>query len=122
MHFTRNLRYSLSTEPLVVCDNNNEKDTAVVDEVCGSQLENRRDTDDKLSVDRELTGAEKTLAEETDIDAEEAPLPDSTADEFSRGVTDLDAAKDDDDEEGLKDKKVNSSTTLIAKTGGICNI
>ncbi|KAK3557583.1 hypothetical protein QTP70_030513, partial [Hemibagrus guttatus] len=53
--------------------------------------------------DRELTGAEKTLAEETDIDAEELPFPDSTVDEFSRGVTDLDAAKEDD--EGLKDTK-----------------
>lgn len=63
-------------------------------------------TDGKLFVDRELTGAEKTLAEETDIDAEEPPVPDSTVDEFSRGVTDLDAAKTDD--EGLKDKKVNS--------------
>uniref|UniRef100_A0A8B9L914 Carboxyl-terminal PDZ ligand of neuronal nitric oxide synthase protein n=1 Tax=Astyanax mexicanus TaxID=7994 RepID=A0A8B9L914_ASTMX len=47
--------------------------------------------------DRELTGAEKTAAEETDIDAEELPLPDSTVDEFSRGVTDLDAAKKEDD-------------------------
>ncbi|XP_051561804.1 carboxyl-terminal PDZ ligand of neuronal nitric oxide synthase protein-like isoform X1 [Myxocyprinus asiaticus] len=45
---------------------------------------------------RELTGAEKPAAEETDIDAEELPLPDSTMDEFSRGVTDLDAAKKED--------------------------
>ncbi|KAK6308854.1 hypothetical protein J4Q44_G00203170 [Coregonus suidteri] len=42
---------------------------------------------------RELTGAEKlVVAVETDIDAEEAPLPlpDSTVEEFNRGVTDLD--------------------------------
>lgn len=42
---------------------------------------------------RELTGAEKSVvAVETDIDAEEAPLPlpDSTVEEFNRGVTDLD--------------------------------
>lgn len=65
--------------------------------------------DDELSADRELTGAEKTLAEETDIDAEELPLPDSAADKFNRGVTDLDAAKEDD--EGLKENKVNSYTT-----------
>ncbi|MCJ8729801.1 hypothetical protein PDJAM_G00110660 [Pangasius djambal] len=61
--------------------------------------------------DRELTGAEKTLAEETDIDAEELPLPDSTVDEFSRGVTDLDAAKKDD--EGLKDKKLCEDTSIL---------
>lgn len=63
-----------------------------------------------MPTDRELTGAEKTLAEETDIDAEELPLPDSTVDEFSRGVTDLDAAKNDD--EDLTDQKVNSCTPL----------
>ncbi|XP_067086876.1 carboxyl-terminal PDZ ligand of neuronal nitric oxide synthase protein-like [Osmerus mordax] len=41
---------------------------------------------------RELTGAEKpAVAVETDIDAEEGALPDSTEDEFNRGVTDLDA-------------------------------
>ncbi|XP_051986590.1 carboxyl-terminal PDZ ligand of neuronal nitric oxide synthase protein-like isoform X2 [Xyrauchen texanus] len=46
---------------------------------------------------RELTGAEKPAAEETDIDAEELPLPDSSMDEVSRGVTDLDAARKEDD-------------------------
>lgn len=51
-----------------------------------------------------MTGAEKTLTEETDIDAEELPVPDSTVDEFNRGVTDLDEAKKDD--EVTKDKKV----------------
>ncbi|XP_046731139.1 carboxyl-terminal PDZ ligand of neuronal nitric oxide synthase protein isoform X2 [Silurus meridionalis] len=61
--------------------------------------------------DRELTGAEKTLAEETDIDAEELPLPDSTVDEFSRGVTDLDAANEDDD--GLKDNKVCEDASIL---------
>lgn len=45
--------------------------------------------------DRELTGAEKPLADETDIDAEELAAPDSTVDEFNRGVTDLDEAKKD---------------------------
>ncbi|KAI5614586.1 carboxyl-terminal PDZ ligand of neuronal nitric oxide synthase protein isoform X1, partial [Silurus asotus] len=61
--------------------------------------------------DRELTGAEKTLAEETDIDAEELPLPDSTVDEFSRGVTDLDAANEEDD--GLKDNKVCEDASIL---------
>uniref|UniRef100_A0A8C4XAC3 PID domain-containing protein n=1 Tax=Erpetoichthys calabaricus TaxID=27687 RepID=A0A8C4XAC3_ERPCA len=54
---------------------------------------------------RQLTGAEKTVLEETDIDAEEAPLPDSTIDDFNRGVTDLDAAKSDQDTN--KEKKVD---------------
>ncbi|KAG2461917.1 CAPON protein, partial [Polypterus senegalus] len=54
---------------------------------------------------RQLTGAEKTVLEETDIDAEEAPLPDSTIDDFNRGVTDLDAAKSDQDTN--KEKKVH---------------
>lgn len=63
-----------------------------------------------MPADRELTGDEKTLAEETDIDAEELQLPDSTVDEFSRGVTDLDAAKEDD--EGLSDRKVSGCTDL----------
>uniref|UniRef100_A0A671LJM1 Carboxyl-terminal PDZ ligand of neuronal nitric oxide synthase protein n=2 Tax=Sinocyclocheilus anshuiensis TaxID=1608454 RepID=A0A671LJM1_9TELE len=54
---------------------------------------------------RELTGAEKPAADETDIDAEELPLPDSTMDEFNRGVTDLDVAKK--EEDVTKDKKVH---------------
>ncbi|XP_010870591.1 carboxyl-terminal PDZ ligand of neuronal nitric oxide synthase protein isoform X2 [Esox lucius] len=44
----------------------------------------------------ELKGAEKpAVAVETDIDAEEAtlPLPDSTVEEFNRGVTDLDGVE-----------------------------
>ncbi|KAI4883356.1 hypothetical protein NFI96_011203 [Prochilodus magdalenae] len=61
--------------------------------------------------DRELTGAEKTVAEETDIDAEELPLPDSTVDEFSRGVTDLDAAKKDDDV--TKDKNPAEEASIL---------
>ncbi|XP_030647743.1 carboxyl-terminal PDZ ligand of neuronal nitric oxide synthase protein [Chanos chanos] len=61
---------------------------------------------------RELTGAEKTVAEETDIDAEELPLPDSTVDEFNRGVTDLDAAKEDDS----KDKKVSEEPSILLAT------
>uniref|UniRef100_A0A3B4DRD9 Carboxyl-terminal PDZ ligand of neuronal nitric oxide synthase protein n=2 Tax=Pygocentrus nattereri TaxID=42514 RepID=A0A3B4DRD9_PYGNA len=61
--------------------------------------------------DRELTGAEKAVAEETDIDAEELPLPDSTVDEFSRGVTDLDAAKKDDDV--TKDKKLSEEPSIL---------
>ncbi|KAI5109430.1 carboxyl-terminal PDZ ligand of neuronal nitric oxide synthase protein isoform X1 [Silurus meridionalis] len=65
--------------------------------------------------DRELTGAEKTLAEETDIDAEELPLPDSTVDEFSRGVTDLDAANEDDD--GLKDNKALVTDMKVTDSG-----
>lgn len=81
--------------------NNNEKEIIVI------WISNPKD---KLFADRELTGAEKTLAEETDIDAEEVALPDSAADEFSRGVTDLDAAKEDD--EDVQDSKVNSCTSL----------
>lgn len=63
-----------------------------------------------LSTGRELTGAEKPTADETDIDAEELPLPDSTMDEFSRGVTDLDAAKK--EEDVTKDIKVSSCSSL----------
>ncbi|XP_072540458.1 carboxyl-terminal PDZ ligand of neuronal nitric oxide synthase protein isoform X2 [Salminus brasiliensis] len=61
--------------------------------------------------DRELTGAEKTAAEETDIDAEELPLPDSTVDEFSRGVTDLDAAKKEDDV--TVDKNLSEEVSIL---------
>lgn len=60
---------------------------------------------------RELTGAEKPAADETDIDAEELPLPDSTMDEFSRGVTDLDAAKK--DEDVSKDKKPSEEPVIL---------
>lgn len=63
-----------------------------------------------LPADRELTGAEKTVAEETDIDAEELPIPDSTVDEFNRGVTDLDEAKKED--EVPTDKNVSTYITL----------
>lgn len=63
-----------------------------------------------LSKGRELTGSEKPAAEETDIDAEELPLPDSTMDEFNRGVTDLDAAKK--DEDLTKDNKVSAAALL----------
>nr|XP_015211108.1 PREDICTED: carboxyl-terminal PDZ ligand of neuronal nitric oxide synthase protein isoform X5 [Lepisosteus oculatus] len=61
---------------------------------------------------RQLTGAEKTVAEETDIDAEEVPLPDSTIDEFNRGVTDLDEAKKEQDVG--KEKKVSEDSILLA--------
>uniref|UniRef100_A0A673NB97 Carboxyl-terminal PDZ ligand of neuronal nitric oxide synthase protein n=1 Tax=Sinocyclocheilus rhinocerous TaxID=307959 RepID=A0A673NB97_9TELE len=61
---------------------------------------------------RELTGAEKPAADETDIDAEELPLPDSTMDEFNRGVTDLDVAKK--EEDVTKDKKVSKPNILLA--------
>ncbi|KAA0712975.1 PDZ ligand of neuronal nitric oxide synthase protein C-terminal [Triplophysa tibetana] len=60
---------------------------------------------------RELTGAEKPAAEETDIDAEELPLPDSTMDEFNRGVTDLDAAKK--DEDLTKDNKPSEEPNIL---------
>ncbi|KAJ8274489.1 hypothetical protein COCON_G00091140 [Conger conger] len=59
---------------------------------------------------RQLTGAEKKAAEETDIDAEEVPLPDSTVDEFNRGVTDLDAAKEEEDID--EDEKVSGDVIL----------
>lgn len=53
-----------------------------------------RDERSAFSV-RHLTGAEKAATEETDIDAEEAAAPpDSTLSEFTRGVTDLDLAKE----------------------------
>ncbi|RXM98628.1 Carboxyl-terminal PDZ ligand of neuronal nitric oxide synthase protein [Acipenser ruthenus] len=57
------------------------------------------------AIARQLTGAEKPVAEETDIDAEEVPLPDSTVDEFTRGVTDLDTAKTEQDT--CNEKKVH---------------
>uniref|UniRef100_A0A671T4L7 Carboxyl-terminal PDZ ligand of neuronal nitric oxide synthase protein-like n=1 Tax=Sinocyclocheilus anshuiensis TaxID=1608454 RepID=A0A671T4L7_9TELE len=60
---------------------------------------------------RELTGAEKPAADETDIDAEEIPLPDSTMDEFSRGVTDLDMAKK--EEDVTKDKKPSEEPNIL---------
>uniref|UniRef100_A0A8C2JTH4 Carboxyl-terminal PDZ ligand of neuronal nitric oxide synthase protein n=1 Tax=Cyprinus carpio TaxID=7962 RepID=A0A8C2JTH4_CYPCA len=60
---------------------------------------------------RELTGAEKPPADETDIDAEELPLPDSTMDEFNRGVTDLDAAKK--EEDVTKDKKPSEEPNIL---------
>ncbi|KAK1165360.1 carboxyl-terminal PDZ ligand of neuronal nitric oxide synthase protein-like isoform X1 [Acipenser oxyrinchus oxyrinchus] len=61
---------------------------------------------------RQLTGAEKSIAEETDIDAEEVPLPDSTVDEFNRGVTDLDAAKTEQDT--CNEKKISEENILLA--------
>ncbi|XP_061096868.1 carboxyl-terminal PDZ ligand of neuronal nitric oxide synthase protein [Conger conger] len=63
---------------------------------------------------RQLTGAEKTVAEETDIDAEEVPLPDSTVDEFNRGVTDLDAAKK--EEDIGNDRKVSEDVSILLAT------
>ncbi|XP_016140231.1 carboxyl-terminal PDZ ligand of neuronal nitric oxide synthase protein-like, partial [Sinocyclocheilus grahami] len=60
---------------------------------------------------RELTGAEKPAADETDIDAFEIPLPDSTMDEFSRGVTDLDVAKK--EEDVTKDKKPSEEPNIL---------
>uniref|UniRef100_A0A671LJM2 Carboxyl-terminal PDZ ligand of neuronal nitric oxide synthase protein n=1 Tax=Sinocyclocheilus anshuiensis TaxID=1608454 RepID=A0A671LJM2_9TELE len=60
---------------------------------------------------RELTGAEKPAADETDIDAEELPLPDSTMDEFNRGVTDLDVAKK--EEDVTKDKKPSEEPNIL---------
>ncbi|XP_014024533.1 carboxyl-terminal PDZ ligand of neuronal nitric oxide synthase protein isoform X2 [Salmo salar] len=69
---------------------------------------------------RELTGAEKSVvAVETDIDAEEAPLPlpDSTVEEFNRGVTDLDGvyatAKTDHTHLNNLDKKVPEEASLL---------
>uniref|UniRef100_A0A8D0CH30 Carboxyl-terminal PDZ ligand of neuronal nitric oxide synthase protein n=1 Tax=Scleropages formosus TaxID=113540 RepID=A0A8D0CH30_SCLFO len=59
---------------------------------------------------RQLTGAEKTAAEETDIDAEEIPVPDNTVDEINRGVTDLDAAKEEDNGPETKDASILLST------------
>lgn len=62
---------------------------------------------------RQLTGAEKKAAEETDIDAEEAPLSDSMVDECNRGVTDLDAAKEEEEEDIDKDGKVSGGVILV---------
>ncbi|KAK7155427.1 hypothetical protein R3I93_010153 [Phoxinus phoxinus] len=61
--------------------------------------------------ERELTGAEKPALDETDIDAEELPLPDSTMDEFSRGVTDLDAPKK--EEDVTKDIKLSEEPNIL---------
>ncbi|XP_004282072.2 carboxyl-terminal PDZ ligand of neuronal nitric oxide synthase protein isoform X3 [Orcinus orca] len=56
--------------------------------------ESERNSNSSGDPGRQLTGAERAstaTAEETDIDAVEAPLPGNEALEFSRGVTDLDA-------------------------------
>ncbi|XP_007171745.2 uncharacterized protein C1orf226 homolog isoform X1 [Balaenoptera acutorostrata] len=56
--------------------------------------ESERNSNSSGDPGRQLTGAERAstaTAEETDIDAVEAPLPGNDALEFSRGVTDLDA-------------------------------
>lgn len=56
--------------------------------------ESERTSDGSGDPGRQLTGAERVstaTAEETDIDAVEAPLPGNDILEFSRGVTDLDA-------------------------------
>ncbi|XP_066548659.1 carboxyl-terminal PDZ ligand of neuronal nitric oxide synthase protein isoform X2 [Amia ocellicauda] len=74
--------------------------------------DSEKNSDDSGVPARQLTGAEKTVAEETDIDAEEVPLPDSTIDEFNRGVTDLDAAKKEQDIS--KENKVSEDNILLA--------
>ncbi|CAM4625723.1 unnamed protein product [Leuciscus chuanchicus] len=61
--------------------------------------------------ERELTGAEKPALDETDIDAEEVPLPDSTVDDFNRGVTDLDAPKK--EEDVTMDKKPSEEPNIL---------
>ncbi|XP_072802323.1 carboxyl-terminal PDZ ligand of neuronal nitric oxide synthase protein isoform X3 [Vicugna pacos] len=56
--------------------------------------ESERNSNSSGDPGRQLTGAERAAtaaAEETDIDAVEAPLPGNDVLEFSRGVTDLDA-------------------------------
>uniref|UniRef100_A0A8D1BFT9 Carboxyl-terminal PDZ ligand of neuronal nitric oxide synthase protein n=1 Tax=Sus scrofa TaxID=9823 RepID=A0A8D1BFT9_PIG len=56
--------------------------------------ESERNSNSSGDPGRQLTGAERAptaTAEETDIDAVDAPLPGSDILEFSRGVTDLDA-------------------------------
>ncbi|XP_059946822.1 uncharacterized protein C1orf226 homolog isoform X1 [Mesoplodon densirostris] len=56
--------------------------------------ESERNSNSSGDPGRQLTGTERAstaTAEETDIDAVEAPLPGNDALEFSRGVTDLDA-------------------------------
>ncbi|XP_032497327.1 carboxyl-terminal PDZ ligand of neuronal nitric oxide synthase protein isoform X2 [Phocoena sinus] len=58
--------------------------------------ESERNSNSSGDPGRQLTGAERAstaTAEETDIDAVEAPLPGNDALEFSRGVTDLDAVE-----------------------------
>ncbi|KAM6962801.1 carboxyl-terminal PDZ ligand of neuronal nitric oxide synthase protein [Aplochiton taeniatus] len=68
---------------------------------------------DSSTTARELTGEEKAaVAEETDIDAEEAPLPDSTVEEFNRGVTDLDATANTQDSQDQKPAPEEASLLL----------
>ncbi|XP_033878875.1 carboxyl-terminal PDZ ligand of neuronal nitric oxide synthase protein-like isoform X4 [Acipenser ruthenus] len=74
--------------------------------------DSEKNSDDSGVPARQLTGAEKSIAEETDIDAEEVPLPDSTVDEFNRGVTDLDAAKTEQDT--CNEKKISEENILLA--------
>ncbi|XP_041134269.1 carboxyl-terminal PDZ ligand of neuronal nitric oxide synthase protein-like [Polyodon spathula] len=74
--------------------------------------DSEKNSDDSGVPARQLTGAEKSVAEETDIDAEEVPLPDSTVDEFNRGVTDLDAAKTEQDT--YNEKKISEENILLA--------
>ncbi|XP_033885075.2 carboxyl-terminal PDZ ligand of neuronal nitric oxide synthase protein-like isoform X2 [Acipenser ruthenus] len=74
--------------------------------------DSEKNSDDSGVPARQLTGAEKPVAEETDIDAEEVPLPDSTVDEFTRGVTDLDTAKTEQDT--CNEKKISEENILLA--------
>ncbi|XP_048832515.1 carboxyl-terminal PDZ ligand of neuronal nitric oxide synthase protein isoform X2 [Brienomyrus brachyistius] len=68
---------------------------------------------EKASSDSGVPGAEKTVTEETDIDAEEAPS-NSTVGEFSRGVTDLDVAKE--EQAAEPDKEVLEDVSILLAT------
>uniref|UniRef100_A0A3B3T3M1 Nitric oxide synthase 1 (neuronal) adaptor protein a n=1 Tax=Paramormyrops kingsleyae TaxID=1676925 RepID=A0A3B3T3M1_9TELE len=69
---------------------------------------------EKASSDSGVPGAEKTVTEETDIDAEEAAPSDSTVGEFNRGVTDLDIAKE--EQAADPDKKVLEDVSILLAT------
>uniref|UniRef100_UPI00398E6D3E carboxyl-terminal PDZ ligand of neuronal nitric oxide synthase protein isoform X2 n=1 Tax=Pristiophorus japonicus TaxID=55135 RepID=UPI00398E6D3E len=63
---------------------------------------------------RQLSGAEKEASEETDIDAVDPPLHDGTEVDFSRGVTDLDAVRKEQDLHKAKKLYDDSPGILMA--------
>ncbi|XP_041063944.1 carboxyl-terminal PDZ ligand of neuronal nitric oxide synthase protein isoform X2 [Carcharodon carcharias] len=61
-----------------------------------------------------LTDAEKEASEETDIDAIDPPLHDGAVGDFSRGVTDLDAVRKEQDLHKVKKSHDDSPSILMA--------
>ncbi|XP_067893836.1 carboxyl-terminal PDZ ligand of neuronal nitric oxide synthase protein isoform X2 [Heterodontus francisci] len=63
---------------------------------------------------QQLTDAEKEASEETDIDAIDPPLQDGLEADFSRGVTDLDAVRKEQDLHRVKKLRDDSPSILMA--------